>query len=1058
MTGDLTFFKTNAVNYYGVFCEEFDKSNPYTDVLANTRKKYFETHTRQKDKFIKRVDAEQYRYQFTLDEDHPLKWKVFTDTHILEKTVVSPDESYYVEVKNKYNDLQKRIYFGCFHNWQKTQYFKKGYSDPSVELVAWDFNSISVILRYQRDIQKPEVLYPCAQVSDRDDLEAVMAKAGSPDVAALCSMGFVYFAPKEISRKWNSTCEEMHISTAQKGPMEEQNKNSDKKAAVTPIKSPIKLELPKKKRIDLTQTREFIIPEVKKHESIVIPPILHTPDAKNIQSGSTADKLSGSKHMTMNEPTTKQNTLHSRSLENSPKEEKAAPSRTSLSEEPISEPAAPKLHSEMLINYTDDNIEPVKGGKIPSPSFDYLTDSKSVLDVTYDRDGEKDEEIDPIESIMQDLLANTNSTSDVDSDSDEDADSVSASSVGTVEISDMEITQEITPPTEDKRNENIAQRARENTIEEVKRAYNMKKVQTVTEAPKRTVPVDKIISVSQDEMYYYFGELKDGKRNGKGRTMMPNGNTAYEGGYLDDKRDGFGVYYYKTGKISYAGEWSNNRRNGVGVEFVPSDNSLYVGGWENNCPVGMGAKFDSNGNLSFAGYWDSGTKDGLGITYNPKNGSLFVSRWEEDVMSNRGTLFDENGILTYNGTVKKGKRHGYGTSYDERGQVVYSGGWSNNIYSGKGTLNLANGFKIEGSFENGKVNGHATATNRNGTKLYEGEWVDNRYNGEGKLYMPDGSWCQGQFEKGEPKGILSGYSKDGVLLYKGEWRDGRFHGKGICYDNGEKIYEGELDNGIRSGSGHEYIDGKCVYIGSFEENSRSGFGTSYDNNGEIEYSGQWSNGVYDGFGLLYVSGEPRYAGQFVSGTLHGRINEIFNNRVIKECIYSEGECVYMREFTDDGLTLKYDGNVKNGMYEGMGCGFSPYGEKYFEGIFKKNEPFKNMKVSLRKLEKLEYCDEISKSQYNKFIKGPSYVVEEPYNGGTYSGLLHNNKPEGKGTILYSDHGYTGSFSNGTACGLGVIYEWDGSEITGTFVTEAGENTTEITLDSGITYHLLNTND
>ena len=161
----------------------------------------------------------------------------------------------------------------------------------------------------------------------------------------------------------------------------------------------------------------------------------------------------------------------------------------------------------------------------------------------------------------------------------------------------------------------------------------------------------------------------------------------------------------------------------------------------------------------------------------------------------------------------------------------------------------------------------------------------------------------------------------------------------------------------------------------------------------------------------------------------------------------------MREYTDDGLTLKYEGHVKNGSYEGMGCGFSVYGEKYFEGIFKKNEPFKSMKVRLKNLEALEYSSEVSGSEYRKFVKGPDYAVERDYNGGAYSGLLVNGKPEGKGTIIYIDHGYTGAFVDGAACGVGVIYEWDGSEIKGTFVRQKGENTREITFANGVTYHL-----
>lgn len=50
----------------------------------------------------------------------------------------------------------------------------------------------------------------------------------------------------------------------------------------------------------------------------------------------------------------------------------------------------------------------------------------------------------------------------------------------------------------------------------------------------------KRIVVSARESYLYFGGIAQGLREGRGRTQMANGCTAYEGGYRQDKRDGFG--------------------------------------------------------------------------------------------------------------------------------------------------------------------------------------------------------------------------------------------------------------------------------------------------------------------------------------------------------------------------------------------------------------------------------------------------------------------------------------------------------------------------------------
>ena len=205
---------------------------------------------------------------------------------------------------------------------------------------------------------------------------------------------------------------------------------------------------------------------------------------------------------------------------------------------------------------------------------------------------------------------------------------------------------------------------------------------------------------------------------------------------------------------------------------------------------------------------------------------------------------------------------------------------------------------------------------------------------------------------------------------------------------------------------------------------------------------------------MYKDGKPYLAGSFVRGVPDGRVNEISGGTVVKECIYSNGSCVYMREFTEDGAGVKYEGYTQNGVYEGMGCAFSQYGEKYFEGIFKNGEPAKNMQVRLQKLEDLPMRTKMIGSEYSRYTKGPNYVIEREYGTGSYSGLLVGGRPYGKGTIIYTDHGYTGTFADGQASGLGVIYEWNGREVKGTFVRQESDRTTKISFADGVEYFLL----
>lgn len=110
---------------------------------------------------------------------------------------------------------------------------------------------------------------------------------------------------------------------------------------------------------------------------------------------------------------------------------------------------------------------------------------------------------------------------------------------------------------------------------------------------------DKVIE-ADGVTYCYYGELdRYGNRSGYGRTVTPDGRTAYEGCYLDDKRSGNGSYFYRDGSLCYTGDWDDNRRSGMGVGVSSHDGSVHVGRWIDNKPIGNGVRMTSDGDLKF---------------------------------------------------------------------------------------------------------------------------------------------------------------------------------------------------------------------------------------------------------------------------------------------------------------------------------------------------------------------------------------------------------------------------------------------------------------------------
>lgn len=137
-----------------------------------------------------------------------------------------------------------------------------------------------------------------------------------------------------------------------------------------------------------------------------------------------------------------------------------------------------------------------------------------------------------------------------------------------------------------------------------------------------------VVILTKSGRYTYFGNLDENNcRTGRGRTVSPDGMTSYDGEYLNDRRNGFGVCYYNNGSINYVGNWTDNSRNGGGVGYRLSDGTMHAGKWDNNTPDGYGARFDRNGNLIDVSNYENGVRTGKSVSFD-ENGNIVVSVYE----------------------------------------------------------------------------------------------------------------------------------------------------------------------------------------------------------------------------------------------------------------------------------------------------------------------------------------------------------------------------------------------------------------------------------------------
>ena len=134
---------------------------------------------------------------------------------------------------------------------------------------------------------------------------------------------------------------------------------------------------------------------------------------------------------------------------------------------------------------------------------------------------------------------------------------------------------------------------------------------------------------TKNGVYAYYGEVDDeGRRQGRGRTATPDGLTSYDGEYLDDKRDGFGVCYYRQGSPNYAGDWIDGNREGRGVGYRLSDGTMHAGKWSKNTPEGFGARFDREGNFLDVCTYVGGVRNGKSVSFD-EDGNVVVKMWKD---------------------------------------------------------------------------------------------------------------------------------------------------------------------------------------------------------------------------------------------------------------------------------------------------------------------------------------------------------------------------------------------------------------------------------------------
>jgi hypothetical protein len=156
------------------------------------------------------------------------------------------------------------------------------------------------------------------------------------------------------------------------------------------------------------------------------------------------------------------------------------------------------------------------------------------------------------------------------------------------------------------------------------------------------------------------GQWGDG---GNISAYLFSSGSMYFGNYLDNKRNGYGIYIAAQGyEINncpkakyYAGNWSNTEKSGTGSCYDASGALIYYGEFKNDKPVGAYPSTGSNslnkfqtidytGGHKYIGETYKGNRHGYGI-YAWNDGKIWIGYWKDGVRAGQGIDIASNGSL-----------------------------------------------------------------------------------------------------------------------------------------------------------------------------------------------------------------------------------------------------------------------------------------------------------------------------------------------------------------------------------------------------------------------------
>ena len=637
--------------FYGVSFVNYDTTDITTDIITNIRKRFLVTKKPASNKLYRSANGESFVYSYNFSFERPLQWRVLKNKRVVEEIENLLSGKYCINLYDEQGRDLKKTFFDSKHRWFKTNYYSPVSSQDLVcSLVPKEFDDETSLLKYMTGEVYPERLYPCSVPSCEEVRSRVLAQIPTPFVTALTNRGIVYFMPEVDKENYEHILAEEEEKYKTENAPEVYVTAEDAESGFNLSVRDFDMSKNLNRTFDISLASEF-------DSDVSYTPVVSEPQQEAVTNYEEMVSVSddGSVDAAITDVVEQINARTSLDIDaNEILSFDFVPRDNTTEETELNEDYITFNTNDIGIDEQLKHIDSVLDGSSLLNSERKLVIGENVVDDDYissiidgiissafssDDEYEEAENADTVETIEENVTDEAETSEELPEQEAEDVaisteeyeinSTAESSDISTEDIPETEI--EDSDENEPEYEENIpAETVEDATNEEAEDALveEILSKLSASDAYIKENPADVTIE-SRGEVYSYYGGIdENGKRSGRGRTLMSDGNIAYEGEYEDDKRKGKGSFYFKDGSLCYWGNWDNNVRCGFGVGVSSDDKAVHVGNWNNNKPAGAGARFDSDGNLIFVSSNCDDKKQGFTIS-DLSNESFTIRVWSE---------------------------------------------------------------------------------------------------------------------------------------------------------------------------------------------------------------------------------------------------------------------------------------------------------------------------------------------------------------------------------------------------------------------------------------------